>query len=86
MVKVEAKGPDSIEAWTASWKIFKVAAVMLDIASVGALDLYHDHVKQFATTFGPELWMLLSQTDRRMRGEHWERVRRRWGTGGSFRC
>ena len=61
LVKVEAKGPDTIEAWQASWKIFKVAAVMLDVASVGALDLYHDPIKQFSTIFGPDLWMLLSQ-------------------------
>ena len=50
---------------------------MHDAASVGALDLYHDHVQHFARAFGAELWMLLSQADRRMRGEHWERVRRR---------
>ena len=77
LLKIEAKGPSSFEAWAASWKIFKVAAVMLNAVSVGALDLYHDHLQNFAKSFGPDLWMLLSQAERRMRGEHWERIRRR---------
>ena len=77
LIKTEMRGPDCFDAWRVSYRIFKVTAVMLNIASIGALDLYFEHVKYLSGAFGHEMWMLLSQAERRMRNEQWERLRRR---------
>jgi len=53
---------------------------MIGIASVSALDCYYEHVKRLHAMFGSDLWLLLYQTDMRMRMEQWERIRRRGAT------
>ncbi len=41
------------------------------------LDLYGEHLRSFITKYGPECWFLVYQADIRMRGEHFERIRRK---------
>jgi len=70
-------GPANIEEWLASWRIFKVACLMLKILSTAAADAYSGHISWLHTRYGSQVWLLLYQADIRVRSEHAERVRRK---------
>jgi len=73
----EIKGPATYEEWEASWKILRVAAIMLNLLSPAAADGYKDHIRRLFCRYGPMAWLLLYQADGRLRSEHVERIRRR---------
>jgi len=77
IVLAEMKGPANIEEWLASWRIFKVACLMLKILSTAAADAYSGHISRLHTRYGSQVWLLLYQADIRFRSEHAERVRRK---------
>ena len=49
----------------------------LGAASPSRLMQYESRIAKLNVDFGPQCWWLLAQADQRMRGEHWERLRRR---------
>jgi hypothetical protein len=61
-------GPGTHGAWKASWQVFKVACLMLNICTVAALE---------AVTQWPRCWGLIYTADDSARAERLERTRRR---------
>ena len=77
IVMAEMKGPSNLDEWLASWRIFKVASIMLKILSTAAADAYAGHITRLHTKYGAQVWLLLYQADIRFRTEHAERIRRK---------
>jgi len=50
IVLAEIKGPANIEEWLASWRIVKVACLMLKMLSTAAADTYSGHIFQATHT------------------------------------
>ena len=68
-------GPGSLQAWKASWAVFKKVFVMLDIAGLAALDAYQRHIERLAVQW-PACWGLIYAADDLARAEKLERTRR----------
>ena len=68
-------GPSSHQAWLASWRVFKCAALMLEVISLAALQAYERHVERLVQQW-PGTWGLVYQADDRARAEQLERWRR----------
>ena len=72
---IEISGPPTIGIWLASWEVFATASVLLNIFDLGALLDYREHILRMHTRYGPQVWLLLYQTDTRFRSEHLLRVK-----------
>lgn len=68
-------GPSSHQAWLASWRVFKCAALMLEVISLAALQAYERHIEKLVLQW-PGTWGLIYQADDRARAEQLERWRR----------
>ena len=68
-------GPGSLQAWKASWAVFKTASMMLNIVGLAALDSYQRHIERLAIQW-PSCWGLIYAADDLARAEKLERVRR----------
>ena len=68
-------GPSSHQAWLASWRVFKCAALMLEVISLAALQSYERHIERLVLQW-PGTWGLIYQADDRARAEQLERWRR----------
>ena len=66
-------GPSSYSAWEACWKVYRAAMVMLDQASVGALDAYAEGIRQLVLTYSE--WGCISRADVTMRSVQWSIVK-----------
>ena len=75
--KKELPGPPTFEHWWASFRVFRVALLLLKAVPPELLDNYADMVKRFASTYGPQAWFIVYQAEVRMRSENFERLRRR---------
>ena len=73
----EVAGPPSFEEWLAAWRVFATAMRALQAASAAKLAMYESRIRRFHDSFGPRCWWIVAQADQRMRGEQWERLRRR---------
>ena len=51
----ELPGPENFQQWQASWRVFVVAAIMLDFASQAALAQYEKNIEQL-TRLWPSAW------------------------------
>ena len=86
--QVEMPGPPTFQAWTACWKIYKVAVLMFkypakvaradekSIMTPAALKEYYENIQKLSGDY-PECWHLVMQAEDRCRGEHLERVYRK---------
>ena len=52
-------GPSSHQGWLASWRVFKCAALMLEIISLAALQAYERHIEKLVLQW-PGAWTSLS--------------------------
>ena len=68
-------GPSSHQAWLASWRVFKCAALMQEIVSLAALQSYERHIERLVLQW-PGAWGLIYEADDRARAEQLERLRR----------
>ena len=68
-------GPSSHQGWLASWRVFKCAALMLEIISLAALQAYERHIEKLVLQW-PGAWGLVYQADDRARAEQLDRWRR----------
>ena len=59
---VELPGASSITAWEESWRIFRTAAIMLNLASSAVLDRYASEFKQRVAEY-PDCWHIAAQAD-----------------------
>ena len=73
--KRELPGPPDVHVWWACWKVFRTAALLLDIADPEILDNYAEFIKGLAKRY-PACWFIVYSGDVRMRSEHFERIRR----------
>lgn len=71
----EFPGPQNFMQWQASWKVFKVAAISLDICSIASLLLYEKAIEKMTIQW-PKNWGLIAHADDKARAERLERVRR----------
>ena len=72
----ELPGPPSYEAWWASFKPYRTALVMFDIADTEHLDNYAEFIKKLDSSWNSRFWFLVVMADFRMRSENFERIRR----------
>lgn len=68
-------GPASFQAWTMCWRVFKAAAICLDIVSMAALDAYYNHVERMVQQW-PSCWGLVYRAEDCARAERFEKLRR----------
>ena len=68
-------GPASFQSWTMCWRVFKAAAICLDIASLSALDAYYNHVERMVQQW-PSCWGLVYRAEDGARAEKFEKMRR----------
>lgn len=73
---VEVPGASSYDAWLEAWRIFRTAAIMLEMATSAVLDRYAAEFKQRIQQH-PGVWHLAAQADIRCRSEFWGQERRR---------
>ena len=76
-VKVELPGPSCYDQWLRCYKTWKVCMLLLEAASVEALDDYMDCIKGLDTELGSGAWWLIYQAEVRMRNEVFDRTRRK---------
>ena len=72
----ELSGPPDFEDWKKCWVVFRVAALILKIASRKRLDMYEEKIETLAKTL-KQMWWLVAMADIRMRSEQLERLRRK---------
>lgn len=68
-------GPASFQAWMASWRVFKTACLMLNIATLSALETYSRHIEKLVLQW-PSAWGLVASADDQARAEKMSRLRR----------
>ena len=73
----EMPGPQNMIQWLLSWKVYKVALVMLDVASLASLQLYEKTVERLVMQW-PKCWHLIVMADDKSRAEWLEKTRRRF--------
>ena len=76
MVK-EMPGPQNMIQWLSSWKVCKVALIMLDVASLASLQLYEKTVERLVMQW-PKCWHLIVMADHKGRAERLEKIRMRF--------
>ena len=73
----EMPGPQNMLQWLSSWKVYKVALIMLDVVSLAALQLYEKTIERLVTQW-PKCWHLIVLADDKGRAERLEKLRRRF--------
>ena len=73
----EMPGPQNMIQWMSSWKVYKVALIMLDVASLASLQLYEKTVERLVMQW-PKCWHLIVMADDKGRAERLEKLRRRF--------
>ena len=68
-------GPQNFLQWQASWKVFRVAAISLDICSLASLMTYEKVIEKLTVQW-PKNWNLIAHADDKARAERLERLRR----------
>ena len=68
-------GPASFQAWMASWRVFKTACLMLNVATLSSLETYARHVEKLVLQW-PAAWGLVASADDQARAEKMARMRR----------
>ena len=71
----EFPAPQNFLQWQASWKVFRVAAICLDIASLASLMSYEKTIERLTVQW-PRNWSLIAHADDKARAERLERLRR----------
>ena len=74
-VQKELPGPASFEAWTQSWRVFRVTCISLGVVAEVALQKYYRHVEKLVRLW-PECWGLIYLAEDKFRSDHLDRVRR----------
>ena len=70
-------GPPTYQGWLASWRVLKTACLMLNVASLAALEVYGRHVEKLVTQW-PSAWGLIYQAEDAARAERMAKLRRQF--------
>ena len=73
----ELPGPPTFEEWFNVFRCYRTTFLLLEAASAERLDGYCEHIRQFHLKFGRQCWDIIYMADTRMRGEEFERLRRK---------
>ena len=63
------QGPSTFVAWQGCWWVFKSAMIMLDAASLGALNQYEEGLRQLSTMYRE--WACIARAESTMRSTQW---------------
>ena len=70
-------GPGNFMAWSASWRVFRAAAIMLKICTLACLEAYFRHIERLVLQW-PNCWGLIYTAEDTARAEKLEKWRRFW--------
>lgn len=76
----ELPGPPTFEEWFNIFRCYRTTFLLLEAASAERLDGYCEHIRQFHLKFGRQCWDIIYLADTHMRGEEFERLRRKLHT------
>eukprot|EP00435_Cladocopium_sp_Y103_P054112 s157_g17.t1 len=76
-------GPPTYQGWLASWRVLKTALIMLDAASLAALETYGKHVERLVTQW-PSAWGLIYSAEDSARAERMAKLRRHYAVESSL--
>ena len=68
----ELPGPQNFQQWMASWRVFKVAALMLGFCSLAALSAYEKTIERLVIQW-PNAWGLICYAEDKARAERLEK-------------
>ena len=71
----ELPGPQNLQQWLVSWRVFKAACICLNIVTLAALQLYEKVIEKLVIQW-PRAWGLIAQADDEARAEKLEKIRR----------
>ena len=74
-VMKELPGPQNLQPWLVSWRVFKLACISLNIVTLAALQLYEKVIEKLVIQW-PRAWGLIAQADDKARAEKLEKIRR----------
>ena len=72
----ELPGPQNWLQWLTSWRVYKAACLMLNIASLAVLQVYEKHIERLTLQW-PRCWGLIYQAEDKARAEQLTKIRRR---------
>ena len=75
--KRELPGPPDFETWFSVYRCMRTTFLLLKAASAERLDSYCEFIRSLHNRFGAQCWDIIYVADTRMRGEEFERIRRR---------
>ncbi|CAK0796788.1 unnamed protein product, partial [Prorocentrum cordatum] len=75
----ELPGPENLQQWESSWRVFAAARLMIMPVTRPALELCAEKIRQLVQLW-PECWHLIVMADDQMRAEHLHRVWRKYET------
>ena len=76
-------GPASYQAWLAAWRVFRSAALMLNVASLSSLEIYQRFIERLVTQW-PQNWGLIYAAEDAARAERFEKLRRHYTLEAAF--
>ena len=68
------RGPSSFAQWEASWKVYEVLLIMLDVSPPGPLKAYFQSIRRLADLYRKD-WPTIACLEEEMRAEQWNRIR-----------
>ena len=74
-VMKDLPGPQNLQQWLVSWRVFKVACISLNLVTLAALLLYEKVIEKLVLQW-PKAWGLIAQADDKARAEKLEKIRR----------
>ena len=72
----ELPGPQNLQQWLTSWRVDKVACLMLSISSLASLQIYEKAIERLVLQW-PKCWGLIYQAEDKARAERLDKIRRR---------
>ena len=76
------RGPNSFAQWEASWKVYEVLLIMLDVSPPGPLKAYFQSIRRLADLYRKD-WPTIACLEEEMRAEQWNRIRQEILDGSS---
>ena len=73
----ELPGPQNFQQWTASWRVYRTACIMLNIASLSVLMCYEKTIERLTIQW-PRCWGLVCYAEDKARAEKLDKIRRKF--------
>ena len=71
----EVPGPSSMSQWMSSYRVYKVALIMLDVVTMATLQVYEAQMEKLVRIYGEGCWHLIVAADDLARSERMQRLR-----------